>query len=55
MIPNFLPALGLWHVKRKVPPKAHSPPLETFIIYDDSPTPGVDVRHRAYSFAGQVT
>jgi hypothetical protein len=29
-------------MKRKPPPKAHGPPIEAFIIYDDLPTPGMD-------------
>jgi hypothetical protein len=41
-IEKILRHLGLWHVKRKPPPKAHGPPIEAFIIYDDSPTPGLD-------------
>jgi hypothetical protein len=29
-------------VKREPPPKAHDPPTEAVIIYDDSPTPGAN-------------
>ena len=41
-IEKILKHLGSRHVKRKPPPKAHGPPIEGFIIYDDSPIPGVD-------------
>ncbi len=34
--------LGLWHIKRKPPPRANSPPVETFIIYDELPAPSAD-------------
>ena len=34
--------LGLWEVKRKMPPRANAPPLEALSIYDDSPAPCVD-------------
>jgi len=39
---KILKQLRLWHVKRKPPPKAHGPPTEAVIIYDDSSTPGAD-------------
>jgi hypothetical protein len=42
VIQKILKHLGLWHMKRKPPPKAHGPPIEAFIIYDDLPTPGMD-------------
>jgi hypothetical protein len=42
VIKKILKHLRLWHVKRKPPPKAHGPPTEAVIIYDDSPTPGAD-------------
>jgi hypothetical protein len=29
-------------VKRKVPPKAHGPPIEAFILDDNSPIPCVE-------------
>jgi hypothetical protein len=31
-----------WDVKRKVPPKAHGPPIEAFILDDNSPIPCVE-------------
>lgn len=34
--------LGLWDVKRKPPPRANGPPIESFIIYDESSSPGAD-------------
>ncbi len=37
VIKKILKHLYLWKVKRKPPPKVHAPPIEAFIIYDDSP------------------
>ena len=34
--------LGLWNVNRKVPPKAHGPAIEAFILDDSSPIPCVE-------------
>ena len=42
IIKTILNHLGLWNVKRKLPPCAHGPPAEAFIIYDESSAPGVD-------------
>jgi hypothetical protein len=42
IIKKILKHLGLSDVKRKPPPRANDPPIEAFIIYDDSPTPGLD-------------
>ena len=39
---KILKHLDLWDVKRKPPARANGPPPEAFIIFDDSPTPGVD-------------
>jgi hypothetical protein len=39
---KILNHLGLWDVKRKVPPKAHGPPIEAFILDDNSPIPCVE-------------
>ena len=42
VISKILKHLGLWDVKRKLPPRANSPPTESFIIYDESSTTGAD-------------
>ena len=42
LVKKILKHLGLWGVKRKPPPRANSPPAESFIIYDESSSPGVD-------------
>ena len=42
IIKKILKHLGLWHVKRKPAPRANGPPTESFIIYDESPSPGAD-------------
>jgi hypothetical protein len=34
--------LELWNVRRKTTPRANAPPVEVFIIYGDSLTPGMD-------------
>ncbi len=39
---KILNHLGLGDVKRKPPPRANSPPTESFIIYDESSSPGAD-------------
>ena len=36
LVKKILKHLNLWDVKRKPPPRANSPPPETFIIYDES-------------------
>ena len=43
IIKKILNHLGLWDVKRKPPPRANGPPTESFIIYDESSSPGADV------------
>jgi len=42
LVKKILKHLNLWDVKRKPPPRANSPPPETFIIYDESSSPGAD-------------
>jgi hypothetical protein len=42
VIKKILKHLGLWEVKRKPAPRANSPPVETFIIYDELPSPSAD-------------
>jgi len=42
LVKKILKHLNLWHVKRKPPARANGPPTETFITYDDSPSPGAD-------------
>ncbi len=42
IIKKILNHLGLWDVKRKPPPRANGPPTESFIIYDESSSPGAD-------------
>ncbi len=42
VIKKILKHLELWDVKRKPTPRANAPPIEAFIIYSDSPTPGMD-------------
>ena len=42
IIQKILNHLGLWEVKRKPPPRANSPPTESFIIYNESSVPGAD-------------
>jgi hypothetical protein len=34
--------LDLWDVRRKLPARAHGPPPETVIIYDELSSPGAD-------------
>ena len=42
LVKKILKHLGLWDVKRKPPPRANSPPIESFIIYDESSAPSTD-------------
>ena len=42
IIKKILKPLNLWDVRPKPPPCANSPPPETFIIYDQSSSPGAD-------------
>jgi hypothetical protein len=42
LVKKILKHLDLWAVKRKPPPRANGPPLEAFIIYDESPSPSAD-------------
>ena len=42
IIKKILNSLGLWDVKRKPPARANGPPTESFIIYDESSSPGAD-------------
>jgi len=42
LVKKILEHLGLWQVKRKPPPRANSPPTESFIIYDESSSPSED-------------
>ena len=42
IIKKILKHLGLWDVKHKPPARANGPPTESFIIYDESSSPGAD-------------
>ena len=42
IIEKILKHLDLWEVGRKPPTRAHSPPTESFIIYDESSSPCAD-------------
>jgi len=42
LVKKFFKHLDIRDLKRKPPPCVNSPPIEAFILYDDSPTPGVD-------------
>jgi hypothetical protein len=42
LVKKILKHLNLWEVKHKPPPRANSPPLESFIIYDESLSPSAD-------------
>jgi len=42
IIKKILNHLGLWDVRRKPTPGANAPPAGTFIIYDESSSPGAD-------------
>jgi hypothetical protein len=39
LLKKILNHLGLWDVKRRQTPRANSPPIESFIILDESSTP----------------
>jgi hypothetical protein len=39
LIKKILKHLGLWDVKRKLPPRANGPPTEAIIVYDESSSP----------------
>ena len=42
LVKKILEHLDLWDVKRKPPPRANSPPTDSFIIYDECSSPGAD-------------
>jgi hypothetical protein len=42
IVKKILKHLGLWGVKHKPAPLANAPPPETFIIYDEFPSPVAD-------------
>ncbi len=42
LVKKILKHLGLWDVKRKPPPRANSPPTESFIIYEELSSPSTD-------------
>ena len=42
IISKILKHLDLWGVRRKPPARAHGPPTEAFIIYDQSSSPRAD-------------
>ncbi len=42
LVKKILKHLNLWDVRRKPPARAHGPPTEAFIIYDESSPPGAD-------------
>ena len=42
LVKRILKHLGLWDVKRKPPPRANSPPTESFIIYEELSSPSTD-------------
>ena len=42
IVKKILQHLDLWHVKRKPPALANSPPSQAFIIYDEFSSPGAD-------------
>jgi len=39
---KILTHLDLWDVKHRPPPRANSPPTESFILYDESSSPSAD-------------
>jgi len=39
LVKKILKHLDLWNVKRKLPPRANSPPTESLTIYDESSSP----------------
>jgi len=42
VIRKILKHLGLWDFKRKLPPRAHAPPMDFHTTYDQSQMPNVD-------------
>jgi hypothetical protein len=42
VIRKILKHLNLWDVRRKLPPRAHAPPIDDFPTYDEHPGPNVD-------------
>ena len=42
LVKKILKHLDLWNVRRKPPARAHGPPPENFIIYDELSSPGAD-------------
>ncbi len=42
LVKKILKHLDLWDVRRKPPARAHGPPPETFIIYDELSSPGAN-------------
>ncbi|MBW1696281.1 MAG: hypothetical protein JRK26_05735 [Deltaproteobacteria bacterium] len=42
LVKKILKHLELWDVRHKPPARAHSPLPETYIIYDESSSPGAD-------------
>ena len=42
IIKKILKHLDLWEIGRKPPARANSPPTESFIIYDEFPSPCAD-------------
>ena len=42
LVKKILKHLDLWDVRRKPPARAHGPPTEAFIIYDESSAPSAD-------------
>ena len=42
IVKKILQHLDLWDVKRKPPPRSNDPPTESFIIYDETSSPGAD-------------
>ncbi len=42
LVKKSLKHLDLWDVRRKPPARAHGPPTEAFIIYDESSSPSAE-------------
>ena len=42
LVKKILKHLDLWDVKHRPPPRANSPPTESFILYDESSSPSAD-------------
>jgi len=42
LVKKILTHPDLWDVKHRPPPRANSPPTESFILYDESSSPGAD-------------